>query len=118
MNIVAELMSQSGVIAAGQYTFRGDRFSYRGDLTMEQARMASIMCRTTTLATTMGGRMLAALYPQCAVQPTRGWTVRGAGHTLCVAGNHFCFIDNRKGSLNKILGLMSQALAEEPMDRV
>lgn len=118
MNIVADLMSQPGVIAAGQYTYRGDRFSYRGDLSPEQARMASIMCRTTTLATAMGGRMLAALYPQCAVQPTRGWAVRGAEHTLCVAANYFCFINNREGSLNKILGLMGQALADEPMDRV
>ena len=118
MSIIAELLNKPGVIAAGQYTFRGDRFSYRGELSDEQARMVSIICRTTTMATRMGGKMLAALAPQCRVQPTYGWAVRGPGYALCVVANTFCFVDNRGGSLNTTLSYMREALAHEPMDLV
>ena len=118
MNIVAELIGKSGVIAAGEYAYRGDRFSYRGALSEEQARMASIMCRATTMGVVMEGGMLAAFAPDSGVQPARGWVMRGAERTVCVVANVFCMIDNRKGSLNTILGLMRQALANETMDLV
>lgn len=118
MSIIAELLNKPGVIAAGQYTYRGDRFSYKGELSDEQARMASIVCRTTTMETRMGGKMLAAFSPQCGVQPIRGWVVRGPGYALCVVANTFCFVDNRRGSLNAILGYMREALVGESMDLV
>ena len=49
MQIVKQLMAIPGVIAAGEYAYRGDRFSYEGALTDEFARMASILCRANTL---------------------------------------------------------------------
>lgn len=30
MSIVTDLLAKPGVIAAGEYAYRGDRFSYRG----------------------------------------------------------------------------------------
>ena len=118
MSIVADLMTQPGVIAAGQYAYRGDRFTHKGGLTEELARRASIMCRATTMGTKMEGDMIAAFRPQCGIQPVRGWVVRGPNNTVCVIANVFCMIDNRQGSLNKILSFMRQALADEPLDLV
>jgi roadblock/LC7 domain-containing protein len=83
MNIVAELLTRPGVIAAGEYAYRGDRFSFRGALTERDARMASIMCRATTMSLNMGGGMIASLCPQCGIYPVRSWVVRGPNNTVC-----------------------------------
>ena len=74
MGIVSELLAKSGVIAAGEYAYRGDRFSYRGALTEEHARMASIMCRATTMGANMEGAMLEALRPDSGfIRRAAGW---------------------------------------------
>ena len=57
MSIVTELLAKPGVVAAGEYAYRGDRFSYRGALSEEHARMASIMCRATTMSVNMEGSL-------------------------------------------------------------
>lgn len=118
MSIVAELLAKPGVIAAGEYAYRGDRFSHKGALTEQYARMASIMCRATTMAANMEGGMIAAFCPQAGIQPVRGWMIRGPGNTVCVVANVFCLIDNQKGSLNSILGFMRQALTDETVDLI
>lgn len=118
MSIVAELLTRPGVLAAGQYAFRGDRFSYKGALNEELARRASIMCRATTMATTMQAGMIAAFQPKCGLRPVRGWLVRGPSNSVCVVANTFCLIDNEQGSPGEILQFMRQALADADMDLV
>jgi len=118
MSILAELLSKPGVIAAGEYAYRGDRFSCKGALDQELARLASIMCRATTMAATMQGEMIAAFRPQCGIAPVRGWLVRGPQYTVCVMANVFCFLDNVTGSPNAVLHFMRQALADVDMDLI
>lgn len=118
MSILAELMTKPGVVAAGEYAYRGDRFSYKGALTEKHARMASIMCRATTMSVNMEGGMIESFYSQCGIQPVCSWVVRGPKNTVCVVANVFCLFDNEKGSLNKILGFMQQALVNETMDLI
>ena len=79
MSVAAELANMPGVIAAGEYSYRGDRFSFKGQLTDELARMASIMCRATTMSEHMQVDMLEEHCPQCGVSPPEGWIVRGPG---------------------------------------
>jgi roadblock/LC7 domain-containing protein len=118
MSIVTDLLAKPGVIAAGEYAYRGDRFSYRGALTEDHARMASIMCRATTMGVNMEGRMLEALRPRSGLQPPRGWIVHGPDYTVCVIANVFCLLDNSKGSINDIVGFMRQGLANIPADLI
>lgn len=118
MSIVADLIAQPGIVAAGQYAYRGDRFSYKGALTEHYVRILSIMCRATTMATHMEGDMIATLCTQCGIKPVRGWIIRGSDNTLCVVTNVFCLIDNQKGSLNQALTMMNKALADEPVDLI
>lgn len=106
MSIIAELASTPGVIAAGEYSYRGDRFSYEGNLDEEKARMASIMCRATTMAVHMQINMLKSLNADCGGAPARGWVVKGEHFTVCVIANVFCFIDNASASLNEIMEYM------------
>ncbi len=118
MSIVAELLTKPGVIAAGQYAYRGDRFSYKGKLNEELARRASIMCRATTMATTMQAGMITAFRPGCGLQPVRGWMLRGPRDSVCVVANTFCFIDNERGSPGAILQFMHQALTDADIDLI
>jgi len=118
MSIVSELLTRPGVIAAGEYAYRGDRFSYRGALSEEHARIASIMCRATTMGTSMEGAMLDALCPDNGLHPPRGWVVRGPGQTVCVMANVFCLFDNAQGSLNAILACMREALDGRSQDLI
>ena len=110
MSLIQELASQPGVMAAGEYAYRGDRFSYEGQLTEELARMASIMCRTTSMALHMQVDMLKELGKDCGCAPAQGWSVKGKNYTVCVRGNVFCFIDNSSNQLNNVMKYMDEKL--------
>ncbi len=98
MNLIAQLMSRTGVVAAGHYALRGDRYQCKGPLSGEQGRLLALICRTTSsgvgsqsqLAATTGdgGQHLA---------PLRGWILRGPGAALCVVDDHFCWVRHGHG---------------------
>ena len=111
MSLILTLSQLPGVIAAGEYSYRGDRFSFEGKLTDELARMASIMCRATTMATHMQVDMMKSLGSDCGCAPARGWMVHGEKFSVCVVGNVFCFVDN---SATKLNDLMAQLIAQVP----
>ncbi len=118
MTLIAELAGMEGVFAAGEYSYRGDRFSYKGHLQEEQARMASIMCRAMTMGVRMQADILGSFSPSPDPVHAQGWVVRGPQFTVCVVANVFCFLDNRANSLNKVLAHMRSSLADAPEDLV
>jgi len=106
MSIVPELAAMDGVIAAGEYSYRGDRFTCEGQLTEDMARMASIMCRATSLAVHMQMDMVKNLGYDCGFTPSKGWMVNGDQFSVCVIANHFCFLQNDSVSLNAVMSFM------------
>ena len=118
MSLISDLASRPGVIVAGEYSYRGDRFSYKGHLDDEQARMASIMCRATTMSVRMQADILGSFCDECGLAPAMGWSVRGPRFTVCVVANVFCFLDNDHASANEILHLMREQLRDAPQDLV
>lgn len=118
MSVISELMRLPGVVAAGEYSYRGDRYSYQGRLDAEMARMASIMCRATTLGVHMEGDILGGVCEQCGLVPAKGWAVRGPRFSVCVVANVFCFLDSTQGSINDALHLMQTELADAPLDMI
>lgn len=108
MSIISKLAAMEGVMAAGEYSYRGDRFSYEGDMTDEMARNASIMCRATSLAVHMQMDMIKNLGHDCGCTPSRGWIVNGDKFSVCVIANHFCFIQNENVSLNEVMSFMRE----------
>jgi roadblock/LC7 domain-containing protein len=106
VHIVKQLMVIPGVIAAGEYAYRGDRFSYQGALTDELARMASIMCRANTLMVNMQAEIFDSFAENCGCRPVQGWIVRGNKLTVCSVGNYFAFLDSRDELLNDVMTIM------------
>lgn len=106
MHIIKQLMAIPGVIAAGEFAYRGDRFNYQGALTDEYARMASILCRANTLAINMQSEIVDSFAENCGCRPVQGWIVRGAQVSVCVIGNYFSFIENRPELLNDVMTIM------------
>jgi roadblock/LC7 domain-containing protein len=106
MHIVKQLMAIPGVIAAGEYAYRGDRFSYEGALTDEFARMASILCRANTLSVNMQSEIFDSFAENCGCRPVQGWIAHGNQVTICAVGNYFAFIENRKELLNDVMTIM------------
>ncbi len=106
MHIVKQLMAIPGVIAAGEYAYRGDRFSFEGALTDEFARMASILCRANTLSVNMQAEMFDSFAENCGCKPVQGWIVHGDSMTVCAVGNYFSFIENREDLLNDVMTIM------------
>lgn len=106
MHIVKQLMAIPGVIAAGEYAYRGDRFSYQGALTDEFARMASIMCRANTLSVNMQSEIFDSFAENCGCRPVQGWIVRGVRMSVCAVGNYFAFIENRPELLNDVMTIL------------
>lgn len=116
--LLAELLNQPGVIAAGEYSYRGDRFSYKGEINAEMARMAAIMCRATSMSAHMQLGMLEQFCPECGGSPPRGWIVRGPMFTVCNVANVFAFLHNQAASLNDVMALLQRRLADVPTDLV
>ncbi|MBD3670633.1 MAG: DUF2173 family protein [Gammaproteobacteria bacterium] len=112
MSLVSELASTPGVLAAGEYSFRGDRFSYEGMMDNEQARLASIMCRATTMATHMQTDMMDQFAESCGCAPSRGWIVKGRDYSVCVIANFFCFVDNHNASINDVVKKMRTSIGD------
>jgi len=112
MSVYCDLAVMEGVIAAGEYAYRGDRYNYKGQLSDEMARMASIMCRATTLSTHMQSDILCANSDNCPFEPAHGWIVRGPQFTVCVMANVFCFVQNKPGVLNRIFKTMRSRLMD------
>ncbi len=67
--IAAELANLPGVIAAGEQFYRGDRYSFKGGISDDMARMAAIMCRATTMSEHMQVGMLHHHCPDLWGQP-------------------------------------------------
>jgi len=111
MSLIDDLASQPGVMAAGEYAYRGDRFSYVGQMSEEMARMASIMCRTTSMALHMQVDMLKQMGRDCGCSPAQGWSVKGKAYTVCVRANIFCFIDNSANELNNVMNFLNEHIA-------
>ncbi len=111
MSVYSELAGMQGVIAAGEYAYRGDRYNYKGQLSDEMARMASIMCRATTMGTHMQVGILCANSKNCPFDPAHGWAVRGPEFTVCVVANVFCFLRNEAGLFNRVMRHMQDRLA-------
>ncbi|MGV6859532.1 MAG: DUF2173 family protein [bacterium] len=118
MGVVGELMGLPGVIAAGEYSYRGDRYTYEGQMSEEMARMASVMCRATSLGVHMECNMLGTICDDCGLVPGKGWAVRGPMFTVCVVANVFCFLDNGGASLNKTLHLMVDRLKDVSDEKI
>jgi roadblock/LC7 domain-containing protein len=110
MSILSELADLPGVICAGEYSYRGDRFSYKGHMNDEQARQASIMCRATTMSVHMQSGILSNFCDNCGLFPNKGWVVKGPQFTVCVVANVFCFINESEGSLNQVFTIMRKKL--------
>lgn len=106
MRIISQLMAIPGVIAAGEYAYRGDRYSYEGNISPEFARMASILCRSNTLSINMQSEMFSAFAEDCGCRPVQGWIVHGTEMSVCVVGNVFCFVENTEGVLNDVMTIM------------
>lgn len=112
MSILAELAELPGVTAVGEYSYRGDRFTYKGHLDEERARMASIMCRATTMSVHMQAEILGAFCDDCGIVPGKGWIVRGPTFSVCVYANVFCFLDNASASLDQVMAMMRKKLVD------
>jgi roadblock/LC7 domain-containing protein len=119
VSLVSKLCAIPGVLAAGEYSYHGDQYTYAGELDEEQARQVSVMCRATTMAIHMQADMLDTVSrPSHPLGPVKAWVVRGPRTTVCVVAHVFCFLDNETGPLNVVLELMQEALANESDDLI
>ena len=121
MSLVAELMDLPGVIAAGDYAYRGDQYTWRGDITEREARMISTLCRANLETVRMEGDMLAMFSRVCqpggrgcGFERAKGWMVNGGERSVCVLSNVYCIFDNAEASMTSILRLMRERLKDAP----
>ena len=105
-----KLLSIPGVIAAGEFSNRGECIHHVGLLDSHQARMAAIMCNANSLAINMQAGIMTSLVGEGGLTPIQGWMVQGSHFTVCVFGQKFCFLEHATTSLNQIINLMSNNL--------
>jgi len=118
MSLYSAIARLPGVLAAGEYSYRGDRYSFDGDMTDDMAKMASIMCRSTSLAIHMQVNMMKSLGSDCGCSPSRGWVVNGKDFTVCVIGNNFCFLKNDGVSLNQVMSMLLENVSDQDDEKI
>lgn len=116
MSIVSELMQTPGVVAAGEFTFKGELVRYEGDLVEKDARVVGNLCYQNTLSANMQYSMFCDLDQHCKVDRVPGWLVRGNNFTVCVVGQFFCFVRNSSGALNIAMSKMRDRYAHQEKD--
>ncbi len=121
MNVLSELLAKDGVLAAGEFSYHGDRYSAEGQLSEEQSRWASIMSRAHNMGVHMQAAMLELAGGRLdggAFVPLKGWIVRGPAWSVCGMANVFCFVDNRRAGVNEVMALLRERLWNEPDEMV
>lgn len=117
MNLVNDLMALRGVVAAGDFAYRGDQYyRHKGELSDDETRILSNLCRANSAAVGMEGDLV-NLFARAPVPPGKpaieaaaasGWVVHGEKRSLCVMGNAYCVIENGDASLKSVLSLMRE----------
>ena len=93
MSVYADLAQLDGVIAAGEYSWRGDRYNFKGQLSEDM------------LCTNIDSK-------DCPFSEAHGWIVRGPQFSVCVMANVFCFVMNNPGVLNTVFARMRKKLMD------
>jgi len=121
MSLLSELLDLPGVVAAGNFAYRGDQYAYVGQISDAEARALTILCRSNLESIRMQGNMLQMLTTvcrpgagECGLQAGKGWLSRGPERSVCVISNTFCILDNAEASVNAVLHLMLNRLADAP----
>ena len=122
MSLVSDLMGLPGVVAAGDFAYRGDQYyRHEGKLSASETHLISTLCRANSAAVRMEGDMLAMFSKVCqpgaggcGFEPSLGWVVHGTSRSICVMSNVYCVLDNERGSLTQVLGKLRERLAKAP----
>ncbi len=126
MSLVTDLMELPGVLAAGDFAYRGDQYyAHKGDLSGNETRLVTALARSNMAAVRMEGDMLALFskvcqpgLKRCGFERAKGWVVHGEDRSFCVMSHVYCIYDNDRASLTQILGLMRERLADASDDLI
>lgn len=121
MSLQSELMDIPGVVAAGAFTYRGDQYTYTGQISEPEARVLTSLCRANLESIRMEGDMLQLVSTicrpevrECGFQAAKGWVAHGPKRSLCVISNAFCILNNAEASVDAVLHLMLDRMKEAP----
>lgn len=120
MSLVSHLMELPGVIAAGDFAYRGGHYyHHEGDLSENETRLVATLCRANSAALRMEGDMLTMFSKVCqpgaggcGFEPFDGWVVHGASKSICVMSNVYCVFDNQHASITQLLRTLRERLAQ------
>ncbi|KTG17518.1 MULTISPECIES: DUF2173 family protein [unclassified Guyparkeria] len=116
MSLVSHLMELPGVIAVGDFAYRGGHhYHHEGDLSENETRLIATLCRANTEAVGMEGDMLSMFSRVCqpgaggcGFEPFDGWVVHGQSKSICVMSNVYCVLDNQQASLTQVLRMLRE----------
>ncbi|MDA8095332.1 MAG: DUF2173 family protein [Betaproteobacteria bacterium] len=108
MQILSKLMEIPGVVAGGEFSYKGEILRHKGNLSDAQARLVATLCLANTRSANTQAEIYCAFDPVCGVKAVPGWMVRGSHHTVVTIGSHFAFVDNNNapGTLNQVADLL------------
>lgn len=121
MSLLSELMDIRGVVAAGDFSYRGDQYTFIGKISDSDARIMARLSRANLQSIRVQGDVLQMTTTvcrpgvgDCGLQAGKGWLVRGSERSVCVVSNVFCVFETTKTSVNSVLQLMLERLADAP----
>ncbi|MDA8382718.1 MAG: DUF2173 family protein [Betaproteobacteria bacterium] len=107
MQILSKLMEAPGVVAVGEFSYKGEILRHKGNLSASQARLVATLCLANTRSANTQAEIYCAFDPVCGVKAVPGWMVRGVHYTVVTIGPYFAFLDhNQAGTLNQVANLL------------
>lgn len=116
MPILTLLMDTPGVIAAGEFSYKGEIVNYKGDLSPSQAELVSTLCLANTVSINMQAEIYCSFDRFCGVKSVPGWIVRGHDFSVCAIGPYFCFLRNNAGTLNEVTKILRDRYEHKDID--
>lgn len=101
MATLDELMTMTGVIAAGQFSDDGKLVDSRGQLKPEVAQAAAQFCGTVNM---LFKTMSSSFQQMSGMQwtPAQGWAFAGGQYSVCVGGDKGVFVETAKADYNAL----------------
>jgi len=100
-------MSIPGAFAAGEFSPTGELINYVGNVSLQAAKIAALMCAANMAMAKMQAAGWTAYTGKEGFEPARGFAVAGPENSALIVGNVGVFVKNDQADFDQAFAILS-----------
>jgi roadblock/LC7 domain-containing protein len=101
-------MTIPGAFAAGEFDEQGNLKNYVGNITLQAAKIAALMCAANKAMARMQAASWTAYTGQDGFEPITGFAVSGPENSALIVGNVGVFVHNKHADFDRGFAILSE----------